>query len=257
MKKIVDLSQWQPSKDIDWGVFAPNIDLLILRLQHGTPDTEYKNHVANAKAHNLPFLSYDFLTFSSVKAATVEAKEVISHQDSSSLGVMLDIEASYDENKQPTGITKLSNTVRLNGIKAFVKELRKANNKLVGAYIANQIYEDWGIDTIIDLFDFIVVPSYGKNDGDSDESARPEYPSDIWQYSSKGSVEGYQNDLDVSMFMNLAKPLEWFVGYYKVQLHDTLIKIAEEFHTTEDNLIKLNEIKDPNMIYINQIIKLR
>ncbi len=37
---------------------------------------------------------------------------------------------------------------------------------------------------------------------------------------------------------------------------DTLFKIAQKYNTTVDELVKLNEIKDPNLIYPGQIIKL-
>jgi LysM repeat protein len=37
---------------------------------------------------------------------------------------------------------------------------------------------------------------------------------------------------------------------------DTLFKIAKNYNTTVEELVKLNEIKDPDLIYPGQIIKL-
>ncbi len=43
---------------------------------------------------------------------------------------------------------------------------------------------------------------------------------------------------------------------YKVVEGDTLFKIAQKYNTTVDELVKLNEIKDPNLIFPGQILKL-
>ena len=43
---------------------------------------------------------------------------------------------------------------------------------------------------------------------------------------------------------------------YTVVKGDTLSKIAKQFNTTVDNLVKINNITNPNLIYVNQQIKL-
>lgn len=43
---------------------------------------------------------------------------------------------------------------------------------------------------------------------------------------------------------------------YKVKRGDTLSKIAKTYHTTVDELVKLNEIKDKNKIYVGQILRI-
>ena len=43
---------------------------------------------------------------------------------------------------------------------------------------------------------------------------------------------------------------------YTVQAGDALWKIAEQYNTTYQELAKYNNIKDPNLIYVNQILKI-
>lgn len=45
--------------------------------------------------------------------------------------------------------------------------------------------------------------------------------------------------------------------YYTVQPYDSLWAISQKFNTTIDELVKLNNIKDPNMIYTGQVLLIR
>lgn len=203
MGNIVDLSKFQPSNKIDWATFSKSVDLLICRVQYGSsnPDIEYNNHITNAKKYGIPFNTYSFPHFVSVNDARVEARDCWNRSDKGSEVIWLDIESEYDTNKNPVGITKLPQDVRLEGIKAYVDELRKQGAKKVGGYIAHNIYESWGINTIINIFDAVWIPRYG---------AKPNYPCDLHQYTSTGNVAGYNGNLDLSCIMN--KPLEYFTG---------------------------------------------
>ena len=44
-------------------------------------------------------------------------------------------------------------------------------------------------------------------------------------------------------------------GYYTVVLGDTLGKVANRFGVTVDELVKLNNISDPNLIYVGTVLK--
>lgn len=212
MGYTVDMSKWQKSSAINWPVFSKNVDMLLLRVQYGSlvVDSEYKNHVANAKKYKIPFMTYAFPQFVSVSDARVEARDQIKRTDSKSLADIIDIESEYDKNtKKPLGITKLSKKVRLDGIKAYVDELRKNGSKRVGAYIGHNVYESWGINTILSIFDFIWIPRYGVNNGQP--STKPNYPCDIWQYTEYGRVPGYDGNLDLNKLMG-NKDLNWYLG---------------------------------------------
>ncbi|WP_457642652.1 LysM peptidoglycan-binding domain-containing protein [Persephonella sp.] len=45
--------------------------------------------------------------------------------------------------------------------------------------------------------------------------------------------------------------------YYKVQKGDTLSKIAQQFGMDWRQLAKLNKLKNPNLIRVNQIIRIK
>ncbi|NBK97177.1 MAG: LysM peptidoglycan-binding domain-containing protein [Erysipelotrichia bacterium] len=45
-------------------------------------------------------------------------------------------------------------------------------------------------------------------------------------------------------------------SYYRVQAGDTLSEIALRFHTSVDQLVKLNNIANPNFIYVGQVLLL-
>lgn len=48
---------------------------------------------------------------------------------------------------------------------------------------------------------------------------------------------------------------DFSVFYYKVLLGDTLSGIANKFNTTVEELVRINNIKDVNLIYVNQILR--
>ena len=45
-------------------------------------------------------------------------------------------------------------------------------------------------------------------------------------------------------------------NYYIIKKGDTLSKIAKENNTTVENLAKINQIQDPNLIYVGQKLKI-
>lgn len=44
---------------------------------------------------------------------------------------------------------------------------------------------------------------------------------------------------------------------YTVKSGDTLSEIALKYNTTVDNLVKLNNIKNKNLIYVGQVLKIK
>lgn len=44
--------------------------------------------------------------------------------------------------------------------------------------------------------------------------------------------------------------------WYQVKQGDTLTKIANEFNTTIEKIVELNNIKNPNLIYVNQMLRI-
>lgn len=225
MKKIGDISHHQKTSLINWAVFAKQFDLLFIRVQYGSsgPDREYANHANNATKNGVPFYSYAFPRFVSVDDARIEASDAVKRQHANSLGMVVDIESEYDEKRNPSGITKLSKDVRLEGIKSYVAELRKKGCKRVGAYVGHNVYEPWGIAGIIDLFDFVWIPRYGSN--------KPAYPCDIWQNTESGKVDGYDGNVDLNVLIS-DKTLDWFIGKEAAPAPDQAIGVLKVLEHT-------------------------
>lgn len=94
------------------------------------------------------------------------------------------------------------------------------------------------------------------------------YAYDIWQYSERGKVTGIMGTVDLNKAEDSIvpeKPAEKKVvkskkkkkEYYVVQKGDTLSGIAVVYHTSVSKLTALNGIKDPNLIYIGQKIRVK
>lgn len=78
------------------------------------------------------------------------------------------------------------------------------------------------------------------------------HPYHLKAEAGKGStVWGWVNASDIAGKATSTKPKT-----YKVVRGDTLSKIANKYGTTVDTLVKLNGIKNKNLIYVGQIIKL-
>ena len=56
---------------------------------------------------------------------------------------------------------------------------------------------------------------------------------------------------------NVAPEPEPKEEYYTVQKGDNLTKIAKKFNTTVDWLVEVNNIKDPNKIYVGQVLRVK
>ena len=110
--------------------------------------------------------------------------------------------------------------------------------------------------------------------------SQPQYATDwdIWQYSSTGKVDGISGNVDMddcrkdfpSIITNggyngyskgskpeptpAPAPQE---EYYTIVKGDTLTKIARKFGTTVNQLVAWNGIKNKNLIYAGQTIRVR
>ena len=96
-------------------------------------------------------------------------------------------------------------------IGVWAEEMRKLGAKKLGCYVAHNHYDDYEYDTVRDEFDFTWIPRYGSNDGTVDGSKRPAYDCDLWQYTSRGTLAGVKNDVDLNLLSG-AKTVEWFRG---------------------------------------------
>ncbi|MDO4339441.1 MAG: GH25 family lysozyme [Eubacteriales bacterium] len=139
-------------------------------------------------------------------------------------------------------------------VEAFRNVIVKAGY-LFGIYCNTDWYYHV-LDTAKLPYDYWLA-AYPYNDrGTIVESLRP--PVGIgWQYSSKGRVAGISGNVDMDVFYKMyetVKPDEKYIIYI-IKKGDTLAAIADEYHTTVQELAELNSIENVNLIIAGQTLK--
>lgn len=78
-----------------------------------------------------------------------------------------------------------------------------------------------------------------------------------WQYTDVGHMEGVAGYVDRDQFTDgIFLREEELVFPYTVRPGDTLWALAKRFDTSVEELVRLNSIKDPNSIYVNQVLRI-
>ncbi|ATI51314.1 MULTISPECIES: glycoside hydrolase family 25 protein [Bacillus] len=186
MGHIVDISKW--NGNIDWSVAAPQLDLVIARVQDGSNyvDPMYKEYVQAMKNYKVPYGNYAFCRFTSIADAKKEAQDFWARGDKGALFWVADVEVKTMGDMQ-------------SGTQAFIDELRRLGANKVGLYVGHHTYEAFGAANI--KADFTWIPRYGGN--------KPAYPCDIWQYTETGNVSGI-GKCDLNYLIG-NKSLSWFL----------------------------------------------
>ena len=112
--------------------------------------------------------------------------------------------------------------------------------------------------------------AYGTNNGQP--QVRPNIGEDIWQYSSAGSIQGIEGNVDMNLcYRDFPKEIKGSgspstpkpspapapaARTHTVQGGETLSGIAAKYGTTYQHLAAINEINNPNLIYAGQVIKI-
>ncbi|EOQ18668.1 glycoside hydrolase family 25 protein [Bacillus cereus] len=187
MGHIADISKWNGA--INWAVAAPQLDLVIARVQDGSNyvDPMYNGYVANMKAHGVPFGNYAFCRFVSINDAKKEAQDFWARGDKDAKFWVADVEV------------KTMGDMRA-GTQAFIDELRQLGAKKVGLYVGHHMYEPFGMANV--NADFVWIPRYGGK--------KPAYPCDMWQYTETGHIDGI-GKCDLNQLIG-GKNLTWFKG---------------------------------------------
>lgn len=303
MKKLIDVSEWQGK--IDWEKVKPQIDGAILRCGYGSDlekqdDAQFKRNADECTRLGIPFGVYLYSYAKTVEKAKSEAAHVLRLIKGYKLSypVYLDLE----ENGTQTGAIERATV--------FGQIIEKA-----GYWCGIYANLNWWENHLkgLDRFTKWVAQYNVKCDFKGSHL-------DVWQYSSKGKVDGIKGDVDMNEcyrdfpaeILGPAKPTTQekttepektidqlaqevldgkhgngddrkkalgdkydavqkrvnellekkeepkpVVQYYTVKSGDTLARIASQFGTTYTALAKLNNIKNPNLIYVGQKIRIK
>lgn len=256
--KGIDISNYQNVRD--WSaVKASGVEFVIIRAGWGKTNTDpgFKKNIEAALAQGIKVGVYWFLYAKSeadiIKNAAKCDSVIGPYKDKITMKVWADWE--YDSDKYFSGLDKKTRTA---WVDKFCQEL-KAKGYEVGVY-ANK---DYLKNYFNDLSQYpLWLAYYANSKGDT--------KCEIWQKSSNGQVPGISGKVDMDEYFgsftetapapsnppvqestNKPAPVT-----YTVKSGDTLSKIAAKYNTTVDILAAYNGIKDPNKIYVGQVIKI-
>lgn len=312
MRKLIDVSSWQGTIDFA-KVKASGIDSVILRAGYGrgNVDTCFKKNIENAIKNGMNIGIYWFSYAYTVDMATNEAtycyNTINKYKEHINLPVYFDWEYDSMNFAQKKGV-KPGKGLIINMHKAFCEKIKSYG--YVPGYYCNRDY-------MLNYIDTSALP-YSKWFAWY-QTSLGSYTCDIWQYSSKGYVNGVSGRVDMNYIVNdnvfikepsvtpptdhksneeIAKEVwegKWGNGDDRkkrltdagydwkviqnivdntapekpkpptssatavvVKRGDTLSGIASKYGTTVKVLMKLNpQIKNANLIYVGQIIRVR
>lgn len=294
MLKGLDLSEHNGNVDFT-KVKNSGISFVILRVgwignkENHTLDKKFEEYYNNAKANGL---KVGFYVYSYVENETAM------------------LSAINWIRKQISGKTR-EYPIFLDVEDAQISKLSKDNQTKLCKYFCDN-FENSGVYANLDWFknklnvNELVNYKIWLAQWTNDKIHSADFKVDLWQYSSKGKVDGINSNVDMNYCLNCEensstitgqlsieevanavirgefgngeerKTLLANAGYnynevqakvnelmgissvtYKIKSGDTLSGIAQKFGTTVSKLAQLNNIKNVNLIYAGQTIKIR
>ncbi|MFS8651436.1 MAG: LysM peptidoglycan-binding domain-containing protein [Caldibacillus sp.] len=284
--KGIDVSKHQGK--IDWDkVKADGIQFAMIRLGYGgdirNQDDEYfERNVREAERVGIPWGAYLYSYALNVEQAKSEAKHALRllKGKKPTFPIAFDMEDA-DGYKKKNGMPSNAELVEI--CYTFLDEVEKAGY-YVGLYASLSWFKEKLNDPKLDRFDKWVAQwgpkcTYWK-------------PYGMWQYTNQGTVAGISGPVDMNIAYKdyptiiknaglngwekksaektkeepkpQPKPKEKTVSkqqenstytVYTVKKGDSLWKIAQKYKTTVDELVKLNKVKNPDLIYPGQKLK--
>lgn len=195
---ICDVSEYQGN--IDWGQLKSKLDFVVLRSSVGTKkDTKYKEYVSGCVRYKIPYHAYHYLKATDEVKARTEAKVMADAVNGTSpLFYVIDAEYSGIKRENARSVCEAFE----DGLRHYI-----SNDIKVALYIGHHLYQSWALD--YDRYAYVWIPRYGSNNGQPE--TKPDYPCDIWQYTSAGQLTGISGNVDLDILTG-TKPMKFFVG---------------------------------------------
>lgn len=258
----IDVSDWQGYIDYSQ-VKNSGIDVVYIKASQGNSikDPYFEINYENAKANNLKVGFYHFLTATTVEEAEQQAiffASVIS-------GKQADCKLAMDY-EQFDGIdTQLINQIAM----AFMQKVEELTKKQVIIY--SDLYNSEStFNSELASQGELWLAYYG--DYRNLENVNSSWNTFIGvQYTDQGNVAGIKGNVDRDLFTeeiflddsseipNIENPNGNYnieTIYYTVKRGDTLSEIASRYGTTVQEIAKINEIQNVNLIYPGQVLKI-
>ena len=262
LDKVIDMSEWQDPKNIDYDKLAKDIDACILRvsvsLKNGKKirlDKNFRKHYEELRKRNIPLGYYHYSNATNKDEALKEAKFILDElkDKAISLPIYIDVE---DPNYQVKSNKESISNVVITFCEKVEKEGLWAGYYSYPWFIRNFINNKVRKDYTCWMADY---SSPGMQSRINDIAYH------MWQYTCKGRVKGYGGDIDISKtyadFLNLIKPrkvkksIEQLVdevieGFWSVgsKRKDLLTKAGYDYQKIQDAVNK--KLDDKKEFYI-------
>lgn len=263
MIKGIDISNHNGNIDFV-KVKNAGIGFVMIRSSWGwfNEDTMFRANVNGCESVGLPYGLYHYSYARNLSEAKTEVEGLIKLAKSCNprYPIVIDMEDA-DAYKSKNGV---SNDMCVQICEYVCKKLEEA-----GYYAMIYANLDWLKnrinDTRLDRFDKWVAQwsntcTYNKEYG-------------IWQYTANGTVDGINGRVDMNYaykdYSNIIKSNSSIVVHPEIQTSttteqitytvvsgDTLSGIASRYGTTYQELARINNIKNPNLIYPGQVLKI-
>ncbi len=246
--KGIDISRWNGEIDFKL-VKSQGIKVVYIKATQGENivDPKLKINTTKAKEAGLSIGFYHFFAPSTVESALKQAKHFVDNVKEYKVDCRLALDIERDN--------QLSSEVLTNLSKVFLEEVKKLSGLEVVLYTYTSFINEH-LDKTLNIYP-LWVAHYGVD--------RPG-KNNVWdewvgfQYSEKGKVKGINTDCDLDEFTTdiyIKKNETTGAITHTVKKGDTLSTIAQKYKTTVANIVKLNNIKDPNLIKIGQVLKIK
>ena len=188
----VDLSANQGNVDFK-ALKASGIDFVILRatLRNGNIDPKFEEYYAQAQDADLPVSVYKYSYARTPAQSFQEAMGVVKMLNGRLCTIWLDMEDS-EQLKAVGGKAGITNIIN-----AFM-DYCVASEYDVGIYCNLNWYKNYISADLKKKYKFWIA-RYGKNDGTLNDKYEPDIDYTIWQYTSKGKVNGINGFVDLNI----------------------------------------------------------
>lgn len=197
LQKGVDISEWQAGLNLN--TISHQIDYVILRIGYTgsvsnvcTKDSYFDNFYNQAIINNIPIGIYYYSTATNVSDAVKEAQFVIKNLKDKK--ITYPVYFDFEDGKQ----ANLSGTEKESICNAFCLTIKNGGYK-AGVYSRQNFLFDYTTEKFDDTWD-LWVSHYGQNIGQPSQNVYTYEPYfEMWQYTSKGKLEGYSGNLDLNI----------------------------------------------------------
>lgn len=259
----IDVSDWQGYIDYSQ-VRASGIEVVYIKASQGSniKDPYFDINYENAKANGLKVGFYHFLTATNTEEAEKEAQffaSVIS-------GKEVDCKLVMDYEVFGGVSIEESNNIA----QVFLESLKRLTNKEVIVYSDLSNARDRFGSNIADNYELWLAYYGDYNDLTDVETSWTKWIG--IQYTDSGRVAGITGNVDRDLYTESiflsdtseipttenpnSETINTESVYYTVQSGDTLSEIASRYGTTVQEIVDINNIANPNLIYPGQTLRI-